>query len=754
MKNIYSILSLSLVLISVSVFGQSKIYAPNLRSPENMEIDQMPNVLLDWDAVTGVSPVILYELQLDDNMDFTNPFTFNPTDLTALSMSGLLFGGDYFWRVRAYDGNEVSNWSEAWGFTVLWNVTMDKPNDNSEVFANPEVSWDAITGIDGYLMQLDTVYEWTNANSGVTENLNASSVDVNGDMWAVGDNGTVLYNDGNGWSSIDVGTSEDLNAICFLDASNGYIVGNGGTVLLFDGASWTQADPGTTSDLTGVSFADSDNGAIVGSNGTVVVYSSGVWTEAETGDDNDLRSVSMLDVSSIWACGEGKIVVSFDGNEWSSEVVGTKDHYGISMLNSNTGWTVGKSGKIYMWDGSEWTEENSGTSKDLYSVSFNGMEGYAVGKSGTMVKYSGSWNPVTSGLSELLSCVFVSDEGGLVVGEDGVMLNRSNSGFNSPYLQNIGISSDSSELNLTNLLFGSTYYYRIKAFHDMDTSMWSGVKSFTTYPSPTLDKPSNGDETDLMVKFSWDEYEGTTNYIFQIDIDEDFTMPRSYAPGSDTLWVSDLIFGEEYYWRVSAQHAQDISDWSEVWTVNTVNSIVLTSPENSSEEVNRCPLFTWEEVVGTSGYELWYDSDAAFSNPTKYVGEDPKYQCQLNLDQSTVYYWKVKGKSGALMSDWSETWSFTTEQGIGVQETIDVESVSLYPNPSNGNFSLNIIANESSSYSIRVIDISGKVVYDNIIDLKTGNNSTNIVIDNISSGSYNLVISDKDYNISKRLLIK
>ncbi len=248
MKNIYSILSLSLVLISVSVFGQSKIYAPNLRSPENMEIDQMPDVLLDWDAVTGVSPVILYEVQLADNMNFTNPVTFVPTDLTALSMSGLLFGGDYYWRVRAYDGNEVSGWSESWGFSVLWNVTMDKPNNNSEVFANPEVSWDEITGIDGYIMQLDTVYEWSNASSGVTENLNASAVVSNGEMWAIGDDGTVLFNDGNGWLVIDVGTTEDLNAIYFVDANNGYIVGNGGTLLFFDGASWTQHGSQQSSD--------------------------------------------------------------------------------------------------------------------------------------------------------------------------------------------------------------------------------------------------------------------------------------------------------------------------------------------------------------------------------------------------------------------------------------------------------------------------------------------------------------------------
>ncbi len=80
MKNIYSILSLCLVLVSVSVFGQSKIYAPTLNAPENMEVGQMPDVLLDWNAVTGNAIVIEYELQLADNMDFVDAISFDKTD--------------------------------------------------------------------------------------------------------------------------------------------------------------------------------------------------------------------------------------------------------------------------------------------------------------------------------------------------------------------------------------------------------------------------------------------------------------------------------------------------------------------------------------------------------------------------------------------------------------------------------------------------------------------------------------------------
>ena len=200
MKNIYSILSLSLLLFSISVFGQSRIYAPNLRAPEDLEIDQMPDVVLDWDAVTGISLDITYEVQIATNPEFTDAITFPRTDVTAESMSYLKFGGTYFWRVRAYDGSdpEPSNWSLTWSFTVVWTVEMDKPNDAAMVYANPELSWDEMTGISSYQLQVDTVYAWNHQVSGVTSSLNGSYIVSDNDMWAVGAGGVVLHNDGTG----------------------------------------------------------------------------------------------------------------------------------------------------------------------------------------------------------------------------------------------------------------------------------------------------------------------------------------------------------------------------------------------------------------------------------------------------------------------------------------------------------------------------------------------------------------------------
>ena len=556
------------------------------------------------------------------------------------------------------------------------------------------------------------------------------------------------------WITVDVGTTETLTGVAFVDASNGYVAGEGGTVIYFDGSTWTAQDAGTTSNLTGISFSDANSGVVVGEGGVVAVYNAGTWQVESTGSSADLFAVHMISASSIWACGDGGVIMNFDGSDWMTGEAGNKDLFGISMVDVSYGWVVGKSGKAFRWNGTEWLEEESNSPKTLLGINFTGMTGYAVGESGTMIEFNGSWNPVSTGLEEDLIGVSTSSSSAVVVGENGVVLRKTDSGFNSPLLATYDLPADTGSWNLAELLFGQTYYYRLRAFHVSDTSQWSGVKQMTTYPSPELDFPSDGSENDLLIKFAWDEYEGITNYIFEIDTDENFGMPRSFSPDDDTLWVNDLVFGEEYFWRVAGQHAGDISEWSEVWSFTTVNMITLESPDNDATEVKLCPLFTWIDVVGTSEYELWVDTDNSFSNPNINTGDEPSYQCQSTLEINTMYYWKVRGKSGALVSEWSDTWSFRTEQGIGIDEGLASENVVIFPNPGNGDFSLNVVSNTTSEYRLRVVDISGKLVYETNIEIQAGINSIPVSISNMVSGSYNLLLSGENNSISKRLVIK
>jgi len=169
MKHLYSIFSVILIFISVSLHSQDRVYAPSLTFPEDAEVGLAPDVTLDWNAVTGETLEVRYELQLSESADFTNAFTFPITNITSQKMEDLFFGKSYFWRVRAWDGSEISDWSTAWSFTVAVSIEMLDPSDASMVYADPNISWEELTGLLKYQIQIDTSYIWNTVPTGVTD---------------------------------------------------------------------------------------------------------------------------------------------------------------------------------------------------------------------------------------------------------------------------------------------------------------------------------------------------------------------------------------------------------------------------------------------------------------------------------------------------------------------------------------------------------------------------------------------------------
>jgi len=755
MKNIYSITISLLLLLSLSVFGQSRIYAPTLNEPENGELGFSPDALLNWNAVTGNALVILYEAQLSLTEDFSDPVTFPQTDLTSYQMSNLTFGGQYFWRVRAYDDDSVSGWSETWSFSVLNTIELDKPNDNSMVYVNPLIEWDAVTGLTQYELQLDTVYDWNLKPSGTEENLNATFIVDENNQWIAGDNGVIMFNDGSGWTADTSGTTENINDIWFIGASNGYAVGDGGVVLHYNGTDWNIVDVGTSDDLFGVSFVDDNIGWVVGTGGITLKYDNGIWSEESTSNTNDLFDTYALSSTDVWVCGASKTIGHYNGTEWSFETVSNKEFYSIWFVDANNGWAVGKSGRIVHFDGSEWIVQESGVSKDLFSVNFNGTMGYAVGKSGTFIGYNGYWYPQTVGTTKELTGVFLKNDIGIICGVDGTIIEKGDDSFNSPFLSTFNIDADSVEFHLAQLLFGTDYYFRMRGMHSEDTTTWSGARKMVTHSNTELDSPDDGSsDMHLLMEFIWDEYDGVTNYILEVDSNENFTLPRTFGPDQNHQLVNDFVFGTEYFWRVKAQHFLDISDWSEVWSFTTVNTILLESPENGATNVLQCPRYTWEEIEGASRYILWVDTDESFTNPMQVISDSAFFQCQSSLEKKTVYYWKVRGQAGASVSDWSEVWSFETEGYDDIEENFDNNVLQMYPNPNNGEFTIQINSLTKGTYEISVVDLVGKELYNLEMNCNVGDNMHKLNLQSLENGIYLVHLRNGERVITKKLFIR
>lgn len=163
MKKLISTFLFLFVVAIFSSFAQTDIYAPTLSEPEDGDDDQMPNVVLDWYAVSGSGGIVMYDLELDVTDAFSSPVPFYDLEFSGQQMENLLFGQEYFWRVRAKEGTDISDWSETFSFIIFEMVSLDKPNDGSEeIFPNADLKCKQkigsadITGIDYFEFEADT----------------------------------------------------------------------------------------------------------------------------------------------------------------------------------------------------------------------------------------------------------------------------------------------------------------------------------------------------------------------------------------------------------------------------------------------------------------------------------------------------------------------------------------------------------------------------------------------------------------------
>jgi len=90
--------------------------------------------------------------------------------------------------------------------------------------------------------------EWLALLNDDTNNLNGIWGDGTGNLWAVGEGGTILYYNGSAWSTQESGTVYGLYGIWGADALNIWAVGGMGTILYSNdsGDTWTPQDSGTT----------------------------------------------------------------------------------------------------------------------------------------------------------------------------------------------------------------------------------------------------------------------------------------------------------------------------------------------------------------------------------------------------------------------------------------------------------------------------------------------------------------------------
>jgi photosystem II stability/assembly factor-like uncharacterized protein len=748
----------------LSVTAQVRIYIPELSLPENNAVDQMPDVVLDWNAVTGGNTgVIKYDIQLDTDPAFGSPQTFQTELLTAVKTSELFFGETYFWRVRATDGNDVSGWSETWSFRVIRRVVLTGPGDASTQNDTTRLVWNTITGVTEYDYQIDTVYFWKSVNTGTTSNLFSVSVVDENNAWLFGAGGLILYYDGIAWTEQESTLSTDIYGSNFLDADNGWAVGKSGKIIHYNGTEWAAQTSGITTDLQAVDMIDANNGWAVGKSGTVLHYDGASWTTSYTAS-KDLNAVFAYDANHVWAVGKTGLIVFFNGSSWSVQETGSiKDFASVSFGSPNNGWVAGKTGTLFHYQDGAWTlYEHSLTTKDLTGIFFTSPESaYAVGKTGTLLAYDGiDWSSQSSTVSTNFNSVGFAGTTGFLAGETGVVIAYNDEAFSSPLAVIRHVSGTLKSVKISELLFGTQYYWRMKTKHNQDESEWSGARSFNTRATVTLDKPNNNStDQNLDQLLQWKiQFSSDVTYEVQVDDDPAYGSPVYLATSKTSMNAEFLKFGLEYNWRVRVLHAFDISDWSESWKFTTINSITLTSPANESTDVKLSPLLSWKAQTGIAGYHVVLASNNAFSEvlvDAIVPVPESSFIVPVVLDKDAVYYWRVRAVNGLDTSGWSSAWSFRTSPPVGVDEPALEEQLSIYPNPVRNTLFIQMKNNQSATLSIKITDLVGLEVAEKTIVPAAGNKTAPVDVSFLRDGIYLLRITDDNNNsFTKKIIIK
>lgn len=761
MKKIFSTILLLLTAAFLSVTAQVRIYTPELESPNDGAINQQPDVVLSWFAVTGGNTgIIMYDIQLDTDPGFPDPEIFETELVSGIQMSELDFGETYYWRVRAKDGDQVSDWSETRSLTVLRRPVLRKPNDASVQGPEPVLEWNQITGIDFFDYQIDTVYYW-NEITGVTDaELHGGAILNDTAVWYVGAGGLILFWNGMEWAEQESPTSDDLFAMVAVNDTLVIAAGEGGTMIWWNGMEWTEMESNTGEDINGIFFLDANNGWAVGTAGEIIYFNGTEWSAQASGSTRDLYDVSFVDMNNGWASGKTGTILYYNGTEWADQVTGTtRDMYTIAMFEGNIGWAAGRAGTILMYDGTEWTEyDHSLTTKDIESMTFlDPTTGWAVGKSGTMLLFDVTeWISPSSGTTLDLFTVFFMGDMGFVGGEEGFQLSYSDDAFNSPLATPKPVDGDLTTLALSEMCFGTTFYWRTRARHSQDTSDWSAPFSFYVQAAPELNKPNNNSTNqELNLTVSWKRIGDNVSYELEIDDDPEFGSPIDLTTPDLSVEAEELRFGIDYNWRVRAIHTKDISDWSEVWTFSTVNTVNLDEPANNAIDVKIVPVLEWEGIGGALKYQAQLDDDESFTEPlVDEMIEDPEsiLIVPIILEKEQQYYWRVRALIAVDTTQWSDTWTFTTVPPVGIDEPGEEMKYKVFPNPATDVLFISTSEN-NGDVLVTISDLLGQEVLSTRMSLNSSQTGS-INVSDLTKGIYMVKVYDGESAVIRKLIIR
>ncbi len=638
---------------------------------------------LYWNTCTGTN---YYQYQVDTLPTFDSPAVFAGTRSSSynyVSLSNLFYENEIYWRVRGWNSVDTSDWSDTWYFTTVGRMQLTSPADGTELsLVNQTLSWNSYPGSSSYQYQYDTTANFNSAAMvvGTTSSTSYSASNFYFGAtyhWRVR---AIDSRDTSAWSDVWTFTTpavvtlvspEDESVLATVSQQLRWnSIGNNITYQLqYDTAATFSSPILVTYNTTSTYYTASSlcYGAhyywrVRATNSVETSSWSDVW---EFNTQGSVTLISPDDSSAITDITTYITWSSFPGTsnyQYQYDTVPTFDSPLSSMISTTSTSAYLSNlqyGKTYYWhvrainsaNASAWSETWTFTTPGSVTLS-SPENGYV----STTISNTLYWNSISGSSSYIYEIDTVST-------------------FDSPVYGTNTTSGTS--YSLYNLYFGKTYYWRVKAQNSYSTSDWSETWHFTTPSRTTLSSPADStDITTLSQTIYWNTLSGTTTYQYQCDTTANFDSPALISGTRSSSYsyvsLSSLCFESTNYWRVRCINSVDTSDWSEVWTFNTVGRMTLSSPADLSTLSGVSQTLYWNSYSGATRYEYQYDTTATFNSPIAVSYTTTSTSASIsNLAYAAHYYWRVRAINSRDTSAWSDVWNFFTPSAIQLVSPAD-----------------------------------------------------------------------------------
>lgn len=256
------------------------------------------------------------------------------------------------------------------------------------------------------------------------------------------------------------------------------------------------------------------------------------------------------------------------------------------------------------------------------------------------------------------------------------------------------------EIYVSDLVYGSTYFWRVKAKTASATSVYSDVFSFKVISTISLSEPAISNPRTLNVNVTIsNSYPNASNVLsgtdgFEFYFGEDPTYADMSMTSHEVMGIGDahklyddkgklisyrlatfngLTYNTTYYCKVRCftylkDNVSDkmYSDWLER-EITVAIKPTLDKPyyDKDDDIINQEPYdmvsnFKWKNITGTSEYVFEISEDINFVNKTTVQVVTTSEVKPKNIGFGKVYYWRVKAVSATSESLYSDVWAFRT----------------------------------------------------------------------------------------------